>query len=76
MTPAPDAPAPKTPAAPRQGLKLVGGHYPLPAANQFKLLSVEKGRTMEDMLAEAMNDLFAKYGKPEVFPVKGKPGAA
>jgi hypothetical protein len=34
-------------------------------------LAVEQGRTNEDMIAEALNDLFAKYGKAEIAPLKG-----
>jgi hypothetical protein len=28
--------------------------------------------TIQDLLAEALNDLFAKYGKPEIAPVSKK----
>lgn len=33
---------------------------------QLKMLCVEMGRTQEDLLREALNDLFKKHGKPSV----------
>ncbi len=38
--------------------------------DQIKLLCIEQDRTMHDLLAEAFNDLFTKYGKPEIAPRK------
>jgi hypothetical protein len=38
---------------------------PLPAA--------ENHTTMQNLLAEAFNDLFAKYGKPEIAPKDSRP---
>jgi hypothetical protein len=32
------------------------------AAKQFKLLVVQQDKTTQDILIDAMNDLFAKYG--------------
>lgn len=52
----------------RVGTKAVTGHYPPQVRYQLKLLAAEQGRTMEDMLAEALNRLFAAYNKPEVAP--------
>lgn len=38
-----------------------------PAAKQlFSILAAEEGRTQQDILAEALNDLFQKYGKPRL----------
>lgn len=33
---------------------------------QLKVLCAEMGRTQEDLLREALNDLFKKHGKPSV----------
>jgi hypothetical protein len=33
---------------------------------QLKILSAELGRTQEDLLREAINDLFQKNGKPSI----------
>jgi hypothetical protein len=37
---------------------------------QLKMLVVEHSDTIENKVAEALNDLFAKYGKPEIAVVK------
>ena len=37
---------------------------------QLKTLAAEQGRTVEDLVGEALNLLFAKYRKPEIAPVK------
>jgi antitoxin-like ribbon-helix-helix protein len=36
------------------------------------MLAAEHETTIQTLLAEAMNDLFAKYGKPEIAPVDVK----
>ena len=48
--------------------KAITGHYPPQVRYQLKLLAAEQGRTMEDMLAEGLNRLFAAYNKPEIAP--------
>lgn len=52
----------------RVGTKAITGHYPPQVRYQLKLLAAEQGRTMEDMLAEGINRLFAAYNKPEIAP--------
>lgn len=47
---------------------LLGGHYPKPMIKQFRILGVELGRDNRDLLAEGINMVFAKYGKPEIAP--------
>lgn len=38
-----------------------------PAAKQlFSIIAAEEGRTQQDILAEALNDFFQKYGKPRL----------
>jgi hypothetical protein len=34
--------------------------------SELKMLAVEQERTMQELLAESLNDLFDKYGKPEI----------
>lgn len=71
---APAAPSPKPAVQPsRQGTKAITGHYPPAVRYQLKVLAAEKGRTMEDMLAEGLNMLFAAYGKPEIAPSSRTP---
>ena len=42
-----------------------------PSAPSFvavKILAVQNNNTLQGLLAEAFNDVFAKYGKPEIAP--------
>jgi antitoxin-like ribbon-helix-helix protein len=52
----------------REGTKPITVHFPKDVRDQLKILAVEKSTTMHNLLAEALNDLFAKYGKPEIAP--------
>ena len=78
---APDAPmAPSAPpvadatsrAMPRTriGTKQVAAHFPEDVAWQLRGLAVDRKTTVQNLMAEALNDLFAKYGKPEVAPIE------
>jgi hypothetical protein len=55
----------------REGTAPITGHFPEEVRAQFKILAVEQRRTMHSLMAEAFNDLFAKYGKPEIVPQDG-----
>jgi hypothetical protein len=59
----------------RRGTKPITVHFAPGVRYQLKLLAAEKDRTMEDMVAEALNDLFAKHGKPEIAPVAARSAA-
>ncbi len=37
-----------------------------PAKEQLDYMSIELKKTRKDLLAEALNDLFQKYGKPTI----------
>ena len=52
----------------RNGTLAITGHFPPEVRNQLKILAIEQNRTMEDMLAESLNMLFAMYDKPEIAP--------
>ncbi len=52
----------------REGTKPITGHFPKNVRDQLKILAVENDTTLQKLLAEAFNDLFAKYGKPEIAP--------
>lgn len=52
----------------RAGKRQVAAYFPPAVQKQLKLLTVEKDTTVQGLLAEALNDLFAKYGKPEIAP--------
>lgn len=54
----------------RAGTKPITAHLPGQVRGQLKLLAAENSRTLQDLMSEAFNDLFAKYGKPEIAPLK------
>ncbi len=64
--------APRKVQPSRQQTKAITVHYPPPVRQQLKILAAEQGRTIDDMVAEALNDLFVKYRKPEIAPVRAK----
>jgi hypothetical protein len=60
-------PARKTPAAPsRSGRVLVGGHFAPEVQTALKIIAAEERTTVQALLAEAINTLFAKRHKPEI----------
>ena len=54
----------------RVNTKSLTVHFPEAVRRQLKMLAVEQGRTMEDLIAEGFNLLFVKYRKPEIAPRK------
>jgi hypothetical protein len=50
----------------------VTGYFPPAVKKQLRMLAAEHDTTIQALLAEAMNDLFAKYGKPEIAPIEEK----
>lgn len=50
----------------------VTGYFPPAVKKQLRMLAAECDTTIQALLAEAMNDLFAKYGKPEIAPIEDK----
>jgi plasmid stability protein len=45
-------------------------HFPEEVRRQLKSMAAEEGRSMEDMVAEALNLLFVRYRRPELAPRK------
>ena len=39
----------------------IQGYFPAPTRRRLKMLAVTSGRTMEELLGEALDDLFAKH---------------
>lgn len=83
MTPTPVAaantPAPKTGRAPsRAGQTNVSGWFDMPVKHTLEELRLARqkqlGRrvTIQEIMGEAFNDIFKKYGFPEVAPTRGK----
>jgi hypothetical protein len=70
------APTPTEPSTPpemakpksRSGTRQVAGHFPAEVAWQLRELSVARRTTVQRLLAEALNDLFQKYDRPEIAP--------
>ncbi len=50
----------------RQGMKVVSGHFDPAVSKQLKLLAIERNTTLQDLLAEAINDLFSKHQKSPI----------
>ena len=57
---------PRATARTREGTRIVAGHFAIPVHRQLRLIAVQEDRTLQDLLAEAINDLFAKRGIPPV----------
>lgn len=51
----------RNPQGSRAGKVQIQGYFPVATRKRLKLLAVTSGRTMEELLAEAIDDLFAKY---------------
>lgn len=60
------APVSAAQARRREGTRIVSGHFAIPVHRQLRLLAVQEDRTLQDLLAEAISDLFAKRGIPPV----------
>ena len=54
----------------REGKSNVTGYFPIEVKKQLRLLAAEHDTTIQNLLAEALNDLFAKNGRPEVAPLE------
>lgn len=74
----PPAPEAREAAAPRTrvGTKQIAAHFPEDVAWQLRALAVERKTTVQNLMAEALNDLFAKHGKPELAPLDRARGLA
>jgi hypothetical protein len=52
----------KTPPS-REGTKFIGGHFPKSVWDTFRMLGIEHEKSGQDLLQEAIDDLFSKYRK-------------
>jgi len=69
--PIPQKPTAKTrptpPVAPsRAGKRSVSGHFAPDVSRQLRILAAETDRTVQDLLEEALNDLFRKHDKSAI----------
>jgi hypothetical protein len=66
-------PRPKAPAASSRGaLKPIQINAPAEVYKQIRTMGIEQDKNMHELFFEALNDLFAKYGKPELCPRGGR----
>jgi hypothetical protein len=54
----------------RAGTSPITVHFPKQVRDQLKILAVQNNKTLHSLVAEGFNDLFAKYGKPEIAPAE------
>jgi hypothetical protein len=52
----------------RTGTVPITAHLPREIRDRLKILAVRPDRTMNDLMAEALSDLFAKYDDPPLVP--------
>ena len=64
----PEDSRPRQVRAGREGKSNITGYFPPEVKKQLRLLAAEQDTTIQNLLAEALNDLFAKNGKPELAP--------
>src|SRR5271166_3365271 len=69
IAPEPPAPAPEQDrrsyrtAQTRTETRQVSGHFKPDVAQALRLIAAEQGRDIQEILAEALNMVFARYGK-------------
>ena len=67
------APQPQIPRDPhfrpgRADMTNVTGYFPPAVKKLLRMIAAEEEATIQELMAEALNDLFAKRGKPEIAP--------
>lgn len=60
------------PAVSREGKVNVSAYFPSEVKASLRLVQAKRGGKVQDLLAEALNLLFAKYNVPESAPVGEK----
>lgn len=60
----PDVTPGKVPS--RVGKRAVGAHFEPNVQRQLRILAAETDRTTQDLIGEALNDLFRKYNKSAI----------
>lgn len=56
----------KKPKTSREGRQFIAAHVMSESSKQFKMLALQKDMTTQDLLIEAINDLFAKYNMSRI----------
>ena len=60
------APAKAVSRGAREGTKLIGGHFAPEISVQLRILAAEEATTVQNLLAEALDDLFVKKGRARI----------
>jgi len=63
-TPAPEVPAYRT-ATTRAATRQLSGHFPADAVQAFRVLAAEQDMDVQELLAEGINMVFQRFGRPE-----------
>jgi hypothetical protein len=50
----------------RAGTRAIGGHFDPAVARQLRLIAADEGATIQQLLREALNDLFQKRGRQPI----------
>ncbi len=67
---APQSDAPSYPTAQtRTGTRQLSGHYPAEDVQAFRILAAEQDKDVQELLAEALNMAFERYGRSNRIPV-------
>lgn len=61
------APADEQKKKKETGLVPVAAHYPPEVRKILKMIAAEKGKSLKQVLGEAINDLCSKYNKPQPY---------
>ncbi len=63
-TPTTAAPTKASPG--RLGKRVIAGHFDPAVSKQLKRLALDRDSTVQELLGEAINDLFRKHGQPPI----------
>jgi hypothetical protein len=60
----------QAPRSGRAGKSNVTGYFDPEVKRQLRIMAAENDCTIQDLLGEALNELFAKHGRPEIAPAR------
>lgn len=50
----------------RQNTRLIAGHFDIEVSKQLRHIALDQDTTLQELLREGINYVFAHYGKPEI----------
>ncbi|MCY3968538.1 MAG: hypothetical protein OXG74_01275 [Acidobacteria bacterium] len=66
------ASSPQQPRSGRAGKSNVTGYFDPEVKRQLRIMAAEHDCTIQNLLGEALNELFAKHGRPELAPARAR----